>query len=166
MSATGTIDGIQYKQSKAGKEYAKVSIDGGEYLAFGRTVDQVRRTREGSTVEYSAKPSDTGDGQIITFLKVVGGGSAPVASKPIVANRGNGGGRGNDQNIQLSIFYGYAKDLVAHGVLKPALGNPVATADLVSTAAKELMRRFMQDSTSDATVEAPQQEVVVESNPL
>lgn len=177
MSATGTIDGLDFLVSKTkpggggGKPYAKVSIDGSEYLAFGERVEALRRASIGSTVQFSAKPTDSGDGQMLTFVKVTGG---SVANKAPVVNSGNFGQRpshrgGNDApqgrgDIQLSIFYGYAKDLVAHGILKPAVVNPAATVDLISTTAKELMRRFTQDSGNEAPT--PTQDIVVETNPL
>jgi len=165
MSANGVIDAIEYKQSKAGKAYAKVSINSEAYLVFGKTLDSLRRASEGSTVEFSAKPSDNGDGQILTFLKVNSAGRGPsenAAQRSPAGPTQRSQGRSNDPTIQLSIFYGYAKDLVNSGVIKSPTASHVAVVDLISTTAKELMRRFQQDVTPEPAVTEPEP---VTSNP-
>ena len=158
MGSTATVDGVQMLVSKAGKQYHKLSIGGGEFLAFGKSSETVSRSgvQAGDTVEYSFKPTDKGDANMITFIKKAGASTAPApgAGSPaaIVGSatpRPAYTGRSADPTMQMSIFYGYAKDLVAAGIVKTTIGGPEAVADLVATVAEAIMRKFKMASAPD-----------------
>lgn len=149
MSQRGVLQSIKYKEYGGGKTMAILAFESGDgAVAFGKTVDSIRRLSEGTTVEYSSKPSEQeGRDPMVTFIKAVGAtiGSVMVvpqggsATKP--TNKYQGDSR-NEDDKQLSIFFGYAKDIVTSGIVKSPVATPTGIADLVGTLASELRRKY------------------------
>lgn len=165
MANRGTVDGIQSLQSKAGKQYYKLLIDGQEQLAFGRTASGCAGISSGDQVEYSCKPTDSGDASMLTFIKKVSSGALGAARATVQPGPGERSpersatprpayqGRSQDPTMQLSILYGYAKDLVAAGIVTTPVASPEGVADLVATVAGALMSRFKRDTSPEPVAE-------------
>lgn len=147
MAQTGILESIRYREYGGGKMMAVLGFEGGtSAVAFGKTVDAVKCLTTGSRVEYSSKPAEQeGRDPMITFIKVCGtnatsrGPQAPTIQKQTGYKAADN--RSEDAK-QLSIFFSYAKDLVAGGVVKTPAATPTAVADLVGTLATELRRKY------------------------
>lgn len=137
---------------KNGTGYATIRIDGAEYLVFDPYVSIVRSVSGNSEVEFTSKPNyKPGEPAIIGSFRVVKAGTGadtvgpgPVASvlQSVSTPARGGAGRESNDVVQLSIFYGYAKDLVTHGIVKSSVSSPEAVVDLIGSLALAFMAAF------------------------
>lgn len=141
----------------SGKEWGRAVVSGRDYLVFGKTVGFLKQIAPGANVEYTAKSNENGPGMVLTTIRQSDG-SAPTtqATAAIPSEQVHSSAksnRGND-NVQLSIFYGYAKDLVTAGVIKPTITSGYVIADLIGGLADELMDRFTKKADKEASSES------------
>lgn len=139
--------------------------DGHKNVSFGKTVDQWNGINEGDAVEYSEKPAQQeGRDPMCTFVKKAGasgGSSAP--SKP---SGGKSWSNESDDERRLSIFFSYAKDLVAAGVIKSPVASPIAVADLIGTVTDALLEKFNAMRKAKTASPAPSPAPVEEPAPF
>ena len=168
MSKFNGIDRIGI--SKKGKNYATILIDGVKHLVFDPYVSVVKDLGVGSEIEFQANPNNDPTGPaLIRNLRVVNrvGGNAGAVSgtqseSPAVSGthnqpaggRGTGSARRDTPDVQLSIFMGYSKDLVASGHVVTDK-TPEGNAKAVLIQAKAFMKAYNAELHPDATGEVP-----------
>lgn len=146
----GLVIAIRFLDKKDGGKYAKITVDGTEYIAGKFSYDSVVGLLPGDRISFEGKPSADGEVMYIGKVKKLssGGGANPTEAHTTAPLAGVATPRGkNDKRIEMQVMYKIAGEVAS----TRSYANDSELVAEVSSVAKQLHEAFLRDISEEAT---------------